>query len=159
MSKQNAEIGQITMELDIDATPERVWQALTDDIDHWWPAEFYAGGEHGKRRFVLEAQPGGRMYEQWDYGGGVLWGTVICADPNTLLQVVGFSLPNWGGPSQSYNTWELKANGNGTTLIFSESTLGRVTDSSLAEKDQGWNFLWLTLKAHLEDQPPPQWQD
>ena len=159
MNKQTAEIAQVSMELDIDATPERVWHALTESIGDWWPAEFFAGGQNGKRRFFLETQPGGRMYEQWDTGGGVLWGTVICSDPNVLLQVLGYSFPNWGGPSQSYNTWELKDNGSGTKLVFSESMLGRVSDGNLAEKDKGWKFLWQTLKAHLEGSVLPQWQD
>ena len=159
MNKQSAEISQINMELEIDATREQVWKALTDNIGDWWPVEFYAGGKVGKRRFLFEAHPGGRMYEQWDNGGGVLWGTTVCADPNVLLQVLGYSFPNWGGPSQSYNTWELKENGSGARLLFSESTLGRVSDRNLAEKDKGWKFLLHTLKAHLEGKTAPRWQD
>ena len=89
MPNQVAEIAQITMETDISASPEQVWKALTEDIGKWWPADFYAGGEEGKRTYVLEQRPGGRMYEQWDNGGGVLWGTVVGVEPNVSLQVLG----------------------------------------------------------------------
>ena len=126
------------MELNIDVTPEKLWQVLTRQIGEWWPNEFYAGGQDGKRNFLLETNPGGRMYEEWDNGGGVLWGTVICSDPGSRLQILGSLFPNWGGPSQWYGTWDLKANETGTTLTFSETAMGKVSESGTAEKDKGW---------------------
>lgn len=158
MVYQAAEIAQINMELDIHSPPTRVWKALTENIGDWWPAEFFAGGEPAERSFILEAWPGGRMYENWDSGGGVLWGTVFCIDPNVRLQVLGAVFPNWGGPTQWYGTWELKSQENGTTLKFSESTVGRISDAGVAEKDKGWKFLWQALKAHVEGTPSPLWE-
>jgi uncharacterized protein YndB with AHSA1/START domain len=157
MTRHTAEIAQINMEIEIAAPPAQVWTALTESIGEWWPAEFYAGGEAGKRSFALETVPGGRMVETWEGGGGILWGTVICVDPAVLLQVLGSLFPNWGGPSQSYGTWELQPNASGTTLKYSESTVGRVVDSHVDEKDKGWQFLFQTLKAHLEGSPLPTW--
>ncbi len=159
MDINNAEIAQFSLETVIDASPERVWAALTDDIGKWWPAEFYAGGVNGARNFVLETHPGGRMFEQWDNGGGVLWGTVICAEPNARLQVLGAVFPNWGGPTQWFGTWELESQDNGTLLKFSESDVGRVSDAGVAEKDKGWTFLWNSMKAFVEGGTPPVWQD
>ncbi len=159
MNRQKAEIADITMELDIEAPPAKVWQSLTEKIGDWWPAEFFAGGEAGQRQFTLEVRPGGRMFEQWDNGGGVLWGTVVSADPGVMLQVLGVTFPAWGGPQQWYGTWELESRGDGTRLKFSESTLGRISDANIADKDKGWSFLWQTLKAYAEDRDPPRWQD
>ena len=133
MANQAAEIIKIDMELDINCPPDQLWAALTENIGQWWPADFYAGGEDGKRRFSLEAQPGGRMFETWDNGGGVLWGTVVCVDPNVRLQVLGSLFPNWGGPTSWYGTWELTPNGDGTTLRFSESAIGKISDAGAAE--------------------------
>lgn len=159
MEKQIAEIKQLELEIDINATPERVWAALTEDISQWWPAEFYAGGEDGKRSYVLEAHPGGRMFEQWDAGGGVLWGNVVLVEPNVCLKVLGNVFPNWGGPTEWYGTWELTAQDNGTRLKYSESDVGRIADSGVGEKIKGWTFLWDTMKAFVEGNPPPSWQD
>ena len=159
MANQTAEIAQITMETEFDAPPERVWKALTEDIGKWWPADFFAGGEDGKRTYVLEAHPGGRMFEHWDSGGGVLWGTVICLEPNVRLQVLGASFPNWGGPSEWYGTWQLSSHNSGTTLTFSESTIGLISDDHVAEKSKGWTFLWRSMQAFVEGDPPPTWQD
>lgn len=66
MTKQVAEIAAIDMEVEIAAPPAQVWSALTENIGEWWPAEFYAGGEAGKRSFTLESVPGGRMVETWN---------------------------------------------------------------------------------------------
>ena len=159
MANRPAEIAQITMETEIEAPPERVWTALTDDIGKWWPGDFYAGGDDGKRSYALEARPGGRMFEQWDSGGGVLWGTVICVEPNVRLQVLGVSFPKRGGPAEWYGTWELSSHESGTRLRFSESTIGLISDTLVAEKTKGWTFLWNSMKAFIEGNPPPDWQN
>ncbi len=148
------------MEIPIGGGVAAVWQALTDDIGAWWPEEFYAGGEPAKRRYHLEAKPGGRMYEEWEGGGGVLWGTVVAVDPARRLQVMGSTFPNWGGPSFWFGTWELEADGVGTILRFSESTVGRISATRAAETEKGWRFVFGdALKAHVEGKPAPEWQE
>lgn len=159
MTYQTAQISQINMELKIEGSPAKVWAGLTDEIGRWWPAEFFVGADDGGRGFNLEAKPGGRMLETWSDGGGVLWGTVICIQPKTLLQILGTSFPNWGGPAQSYLTWELEPSNDGTLLKFSEGVLGRVSDAGVAEKDKGWQFLWLALRAYVDGGTPPVWED
>lgn len=158
MDIDNAQIVSFSLETKINAPPEKVWAALTDRIGEWWPADFYAGGEDGKRNYVLEAHPGGRMYEDWGDGSGNLWATVIGVQPNELLQVVGHVLPNWGGPTQWYGTWKLKGDASGTTMSYSESDVGRVSAEGSAEKDKGWSFLWASMKAYIEGTPPPVWE-
>lgn len=150
MIKSPAEYGEIIVETRINSSPANVWRCLTECIDQWWPADFYAGGEDGERTFSIEAKPGGLMQEQWQNGGGVLWGTVICVNPGVQLQVLGSLFPNWGGPSQWYGTWDISHDGAGTKLRFSESTVGRIADSGLGEKQQGWEFLGDALKAYAE---------
>ena len=157
MKNQAAQIARTTMEMEIAAPAEKVWKALTDDIGKWWPAEFYAGGEVATRNFAIETWPGGRMFETWESGGGVLWATVVCIDPAVRLQVLGTSFPNWGGPSQWYGTWDLAVSENGTMLKFSESTIGRISEDGAADNEKGWQFLCNTLKAHVEGSPAPEW--
>lgn len=159
MKLEPAEMAEIVMEVEIDGTPERVWQALTKNIDTWWPAEFYSGGKAGKRSFYLETRPGGGMGEVWDEGGGVLWASVIGVHPNISLQVTGTAFPAWGGPSQWLGSWELSGNGKRTKLKFIENSIGRVSDDYMADKDKGWRFLWQALKAHVEGKKPPKWRD
>ena len=159
MTTTTAQMNDLTMEIDIDAKRAVVWQSLTENIGDWWPAEFYAGGEADGRRFLLEPKPGGRMYESWDNGGGLLWATVYCVEPGQRLQVSGLSFPNWGGPSQWLGHWELSDQGAGTRLRFTEHTIGRVSDALTADKRKGWQFLWEVLEAHCTGKPAPAWSD
>jgi uncharacterized protein YndB with AHSA1/START domain len=155
-----AEILEVQMEIRISGTVSAVWKALTDDIGVWWPEEFFAGGEPQRRRYHLEPTPGGRMYEAWDDGGGLLWATVVTVDPGKLLQIFGTTFPNWGGPSLVFGTWALEADGSEVVLSFTESTVGRVADSLASEKRKGWEFLLGgALKSHVEGRPAPEWQD
>ena len=150
----------IEMETHIAASPATVWRALTDNIGDWWPAEFFIGGEAGKRRYVLEATPGGRVYEEWDDGGGMLWGQVWTVMPEKLLQVSGHTFPDWGGPLVSFLSYRLEATDGGCTLRFSERILGHSTDANNADRKKGWTYLYAeVLKAHVEGRPIPQWQD
>ena len=159
MTIENSKISDLQMEVLICAPPHRVWTSLTENIGQWWPAEFYAGGDPESRNFTLEATPGGRMMETWEEGGGVLWGTVVGIEPNVRLQVLGSTFPPWGGPTQWFGTWELVASSDDTVLTFSESAIGRVSESGTKEKDKGWQFLWAVLKAHAEGKPAPAWVD
>ena len=159
MGETTANLQSLQMKIEIDAAREDVWQALIDNIGEWWPAEFYTGGDAERRTFKLEARPGGRMFEEWGDGGGTLWGQVIAVDPGKKLQVLGQVFPDWGGPSQNYETWILEGDGKRTALTFSETSMGRVSTAGMEEKDKGWTFLWNTLKAHVEGSPLPAWQD
>lgn len=159
MSLSNAQIGEVKCEVVINAARDKVWKALTADITQWWPADFYAGGEEGSRTYHLEATPGGRMYESWEGGGGVLWGTVLLVDPEVSLQVQGADTPSWGGPRVWFGTWNLEDAEGGTRVTFSEHAMGKVSDSTLQGKDKGWVFLWDSLKAHVEGGAAPTWVD
>ncbi len=158
MTIETAQMASLEMSIEINAPASRIWSALTSDIGKWWPADFYAGGEDPDRTFILEPQPGGRMYEQWKEGG-VLWGTVITVDPNRLLQVNGLIFPSFGGPTQWYGTWTLTEKDGGTTVLgFSEVGVGRVTDAGTEEKDKGWTYLWNCMHAYIDGRDAPGWE-
>jgi len=154
-----ARYASIRIELEISGSVDAVWKALTENIGEWWPDEFYAGGTAGARTFEIEQHPGGRMFETWGEGGGLVWGNVATVEPNKRLQIVGHIFPNWGGPVQCYNTWELEQDGNITHVKFDESSVGRITEDGTKEKDKGWRFLIQSLKAHVEKSKPPAWKE
>ncbi len=157
MENQAASIAEVRLQVSIAAPAKEVWRGLTDDIGQWWPADFYSGGAAGARSFTLEAVPGGRMFETWDGGGGVLWGTVIAIDPHKQLQVLGHLFPTSGGPTTWFGTWTLEESQGVTALSFSDCSVGRATDALMADLDQGWQYLWRSLQAHVEGKPAPQW--
>lgn len=157
MSLIDAKIQEVHVEVEIDAPIDKVWTALIDEIGEWWPADFYTGGRDGARTFKIEAEPGGRMMEVWDDGGGLLWGTVVTFDPGVQLQILGSLFPNWGGPSQNFGTWELEIAGSGTRMRYSEHSVGQVSEAGGEERTVGWKFLSDTMKAHVEGEAAPAW--
>lgn len=153
-----AHLSDLAMEVRIEAPPDAVWGALTEEIGAWWPAEFYTGGDAASREFVLEPHPGGRMYEDWGDGAGLLWATVYTVDPGKLLQVSGLGFPEWGGPSLWLGTWRLEADGDATLLRFQESAIGKTDAHYIGEKQKGWSYLFAgVLRAHVEEADPPAW--
>lgn len=147
----------IIVETRIAASPETVWHALTDGIDEWWKG--FAGGEEGKRSFHLEARPGGGMYEQYQDGGSLFWGTVCTVMPCTKLQVVGHNFPEWGGPVVWYGTWELEPTEEGCSLRFTQHSLGHISEIWQDRHREGWTYLFDgVLKAHLEGRPLPEFK-
>jgi uncharacterized protein YndB with AHSA1/START domain len=149
----------VRLEVRIDAPRERVWQALTTDFAAWWPGEsFNVGGAAAQMR--LEPHLGGRMYEDWGDGQGLMWGQVVGLHRPERLYLVGDSFPEWGGPARSYMTWHLEADGEGTLVRFAESQLGERSPADRADKEKGWTFLVeQRLKAYLEGRPLPAWKD
>ena len=137
------------LEVEIDATPERAWSALTEEIDRWWLPDFRATGD--KSTVTLEAKPGGLLLESHPSGTQLIWYTVQMVQPGSTLYLIGHTAPDWGGPSVSMLKLALSECDGGTLLTISDSILGRVSESHLTNVNDGWNLLFGTgFKEHVE---------
>jgi uncharacterized protein YndB with AHSA1/START domain len=155
-----AKLSDLVLETRIEASPADVWRALTDDIASWWPRVFYCGGGSGTGTIKMEAWPGGRMYEEWGDGDGLLWATIHNVQREKSLEMVGAQGPEWGGPTTWIGGFKLEPDGSGTRLRFREAGVGRVDEANLREKEKGWRFLLDgALRAHCEGRPAPEWAD
>ena len=67
----------IENEIELKATPEAVFEAMTTKQLDWYPYNY--GGER-LRAIVFETHVGGRCYEDWGDGHGILYGTVAYYD-------------------------------------------------------------------------------
>lgn len=70
MDNMDFRVVKIEMEVEISAPPRVVFDALTKNMDEWWPHRF-----NEQSRIVHESRLGGTIREEWD-GGGALYGTV-----------------------------------------------------------------------------------
>lgn len=147
----------IQLEVDIAAPPEQVWRSLTAGIGEWWPAKFYVGTT--PKRFLVEPQVGGRVFEDWGDGEGAMFGTVTVFEPNKCLQWAGDMSAEYGGPARSVTTFRLAKgpHGNSTTLRFRDTPYGLLSDMALQGLQPGWTWL-LTgcLKPWLESGTRPE---
>lgn len=155
----DAKIMHVRVETRIEGDPARVWEAMTREIGAWWPDAFYAGGEPGAREMQLDVEPGGKLFESWDDGGWLLWGTLVSVSPGRKLEFTGVTFPQWGGPNLMLGAWEVEPDGDGANVRVTESTIGRVSDEAAREKEKGWRFLFDgALKAHVEGRDAPAWE-
>jgi uncharacterized protein YndB with AHSA1/START domain len=142
-------IGQVELEIPVEAPRERVWKAFVEEIGQWWLKDFYAGPN--AQAFVLEPRLGGRMYEDWGDGAGLLWYTVIGIDPPRSLDLAGHLTPAFGGPAKTYLRIAFEEDGGRTRLKISDSIFGRVTPASAEQFRAGWEMLFgQGLKAWVE---------
>lgn len=74
MPKQQPSAGSYEFEVVIAAQPARVWEALVTESAAWWPKDFHKSER--AQRFVIEPVLGGRAYEDFGGGDGLVWYSV-----------------------------------------------------------------------------------
>lgn len=152
------EVKEIVVEVVIRASREKVWHAITADTSSWWPRDFYVGSD--AKSFHIEPRIGGHMFEDWGDGEGAIWATVTLVKKHEKLRLSSEVWPEYGGPARTIQRYDLSdADGGGTTLRFTDTMYGRVTESSMASLNEGWNYLMgRALKDYVEEgkRPPDQ---
>ncbi|MCK6459242.1 MAG: SRPBCC domain-containing protein [Planctomycetes bacterium] len=146
-----------TLEIGIAAPPPRVWKALTGQVSSWWHPRFFT--REGALAFVVEPHVGGRLYEDWGDGTGLLWYTVAGVTENELLQLWGDIDSRHGGPARLHTTFRLRAEGNGSVLRLEECAFGKVDEKLRKSLEKGWRILIDgCLKVFVETgKPPREW--
>jgi hypothetical protein len=83
--------------LEFPVAPSQLWETLVIRTSDWWPREAFTSER--TRRFVLEPHVGGRAFEDFGDGQGILWFSVVGLETGHRLQLAGTLLPPRGGPS------------------------------------------------------------
>jgi DNA-binding transcriptional ArsR family regulator/uncharacterized protein YndB with AHSA1/START domain len=130
----------VSLEIPIAATPARVWQALTEQMELWWPADFRAATDSLHMSF--DATIGGRILEQGKNGSGVIWYTVYGIAPGVSVDMVGQLSPAFGGPAQSLLRLELREQGHQTMLVLTDAVVGNVGARSAESLQSGWKAIF-----------------
>ncbi len=72
---------------------ERTFTAFATTIGAWWPVQPFSAGKDRVRDITIEQRAGGRVYETWDDGTEVDWGTVTAWEPPTRLVMTWTGTP------------------------------------------------------------------
>jgi uncharacterized protein YndB with AHSA1/START domain len=140
---------QIDFDVTINAPISNVWDCLIKDISLWWRKDFYTSEK--TKSFVLEPFVGGRMYEDYGNQNGLLWATVLVLDAPNTLELKGHLTPQWGGPAISFMKISLSKNEDFTILRLSETTMGKVSENSKKQLEDGWKMIYQdALKKYVE---------
>ena len=144
-----AELNEVVIEQEvkINAGIAQVFNALTREISKWWRAPFFHG--ESAQRMVLEPSVGGRFYEDWGDGEGLLLCTVTSIKRPTALQMSG----PMGMPGAIYGdiSFLLAESDAGTVLRLSHHALGIIKEETKVNHAVGWQvLLGENLKLHIE---------
>ena len=144
-------VRNVHVEVLIEAPVEHVWKTMVLQTSEWWSRDFCAGAS--PEGFHIEPELGGRMFEDWGGGNGLIWGRVNGVEAPKFLQIVGDSSTAFGGPHRNIMTWTLDQPNDapGTTrLRLEHSVFGRITQETADSFITGWNAIHDSLKRCAE---------
>jgi len=146
-------VAVVTIEVEIEAARERVWEAFCEETAQWWPADFRCLGD--SESVTLEARAGGHLLERASNGATLLWGQVLSCTPGENMNFAAHIAPPFGGPAIGYTFFEFVEQGAGKTLVrLTNHMMGDLGPEPAAMRtnvSEGWRHLIGTgLKKHVE---------
>jgi uncharacterized protein YndB with AHSA1/START domain len=138
---------EIEQEVTIQAPPERVFDALTNEVGAWWTHSF----DDAPRAILMEPRVGGRFHEVWGDEEGALYATVTSLRRPSQLRLAGpFGMRR---PVQAVIAFDLEPrdDGRATLLRLSHRAIGDLDEETHQQYDTGWRaLLGTSLKSHVE---------
>ena len=111
------------------ASLQHTFVSFVTTVGAWWPVQPFSAGKDRVRDVTVEQRLGGRIYETWDDGTEVDWGTVTAWEPPQRLVMT------WNGtPIATEVEFTFAALGPGLTRVAVEHRgWEALTDEQLAE--------------------------
>jgi DNA-binding transcriptional ArsR family regulator len=136
---------KVEVEIRIEAPPERVFAALTEELDSWWPFRFKPNG-----KMVVECGVGGRWYEDWGNGHGAHHATIVWWEPPFKYAAAGPGA--MANEFQAYDSATIIPDGDGSIYQKSLTLWGAVPDEVEKMFRDGSKAIHKRhLKAYLEE--------
>jgi DNA-binding transcriptional ArsR family regulator len=138
---QQAGIVDVALEWPVEASVQRVWEALFDRVETWWPAAHRAVG--GDAVMSFEPKLGGQLREVRSDGGGLAWYQVIALEPLRSVDLAGHLATRYGGPASSLLHIEIvPGTRDGTSVLkLTDSVFGRIGPNLRTSLSEGWQAI------------------
>ena len=104
------------------ASARHAFDTFVTTIGAWWPVQPFSAGKDQVRDITIEQRQGGRVYETWDDGTEIDWGTLL----------------TWQPPERFTMTWTGTPATTEVELTF--TALGPVL-TRVAVEHRGWDAL------------------
>jgi len=144
--------GTIIAVVDLDATPERVFRALTtSEVERWWGhPDFYSRGLAGRPSYLRRMERH-RSLQQWNHQPRQ-WGVAEIDAPNKIVMTRRFEEHPLLGTRETTITYRLEPIATGTRVtVRDEGFLGRSQaaygNAEHWEKVLGWLDTYLTSES------------
>lgn len=136
---------KIEQEMRINAPREKVFEAITSNLNDWWPHRFKPDSE-----VYCEAKVGGTSGEKFTSGGGAIYGEVVYIDPPHKLAQSGASALAKGMNAFGVDT--LEEDGEGGTIYKKELNFwGIVPEDMVQMYEMGMRAIMeKALKGYVE---------
>jgi len=146
MSTNEFRLVKIETEMRIRAPREKVFAALTDNYDDWWPHRYKSGS-----RCSVDAKPGGFFREHFPDGGGAVTGMVVYVD--RPFKLVSSSPSSLSRGTNAYSVETLEDDGAGGTVMKRSMELwGSVAPETEEMFREGTRHLMeVALRGYLEE--------
>jgi uncharacterized protein YndB with AHSA1/START domain len=112
----------VTFEVNVNAPPAKVYDALVSQIGSWWnPEHTYSGNA---KNLSIDARPGGCFCEKLPNGGATEHLRVIYVAPGEVLRLSGALGPLQASGVAGSMTWKLTDGNNSTRVQLTYSVGG-----------------------------------
>jgi uncharacterized protein YndB with AHSA1/START domain len=142
----------LQVEIQIEATPTRVFAALTKGVAVWWGKPYFESED--AHDIILEPKLGGHFFERWSRDAhspdGALLGIVVAVKHPNLLRMRGsFGMGN--RLVQGLVEFEMLHSETGTDLRFSHQASGDISEELKMQYARAWHDLLGRLKFYVEE--------
>ncbi|WP_420810105.1 hypothetical protein [Fimbriimonas ginsengisoli] len=145
MDQNDYRFVKIEMEMKIDAPRERVFAALTEELNNWWPHRFKPDSQ-----VSCDVRVGGRIEERFANGGGAVYGEIVYMDAPFQIASGGTSALNRGMSSYSMDT--LEEDGESTVLKRNFQIWGYVPENvEKMYREGSRQIMEVALNRYLRD--------
>jgi hypothetical protein len=135
---------KIEQEMRINAPREKVFAALTSELDSWWPHRFKPDSS-----VYCDSKLGGTSGERFANGGGAVYGEIVYFDPPFKLGQAGASALAKGMSAFGLDT--LEEDGDGTLYKKELNFWGVVPDEMVQMYESGMRAIMeRSLKGYVE---------
>ncbi len=148
-AKKTIMTATFSIEQSLAASPLRLWQVLTAEVNDWWPRDLRYYSNNSDLNIELEV--GGKLLESTGPNDGFLWATVIGFEKEKQLLLKGQLIPQLGGPAISFLQFELRKKSKGLSILaFSCTLFGEFDSKSIKTQQQNWErLIKKSLSEHL----------
>lgn len=138
-----------SVQVTVPVNSAHAWEFLFNQIDAWFDKEYHTSPQ--TKRFVFETYLGGRVYEDFGEGDGLIWANVIGCDYLHTIDMRGYLARRFGGPATTLERFVFENVDAGCQVTYEMDLLGDVNDKTVAQLKEGWeDILQKKYKTYCE---------